>query len=125
MKIGEKLTEYLVTMAARTFKYSVHGILVDAHNPGGSADTVTFGQTSDDSLNHRLLQVETEKHRVATLGESSLTGSASEQLCVVFSIDAISDNVALSLLCVILAFFVGTEALRYFHCYPHDYMSLF
>jgi len=125
VEIGEKLTEYLVTMVARTFKDPVHGILVDAHNPGGSADAVTFGQTPHGSLDHRLLQVEAEEHGVATLGESGLTGSASEQLCVVFSIDVIADDVALSLFCVILAFLVGTEALRYFHGYPHDYVSLF
>jgi len=125
MKIGEKLTQHLVTMAARTLKDPVHRVFVNTHNPGGSADTVTFGQTPHDSLNHPLLQVEAEEHGVATLGESGLTGSASEQLCVVFSIDVIADDVALSLLCVILAFFVGTEALRYFHGYPHDYVSLF
>jgi hypothetical protein len=124
VKIGEKLSEYLVTMLARTFKYSVHGILVDAHNPGSGTDTVTFGQTPDYSFNHLLLQVEAEKYRVATLGESGLTRSAPEQLGFVFPIDVIADDVAMSLFCIILAFFVGTEALRYFHDYPHDYMGL-
>jgi hypothetical protein len=111
-------------MLTRTFKDPVHGILVDAHNPGGGADAVTFGQTPHHALNHCLLQVEAEEYRVATLGESGLTGSASEQLCLVFSVDVIADDVAMSLLCVILAFLVGTEALRYIHAYPPDYVCL-
>jgi hypothetical protein len=65
-------------MPTRTLKDPVHGILVNAHNPGGGTDAVAFGQTPHDSLDHRLLQMETEKYRVATLGESGLTGSAPE-----------------------------------------------
>jgi len=65
-------------MLARTLKDPVHGILVDAHKPGGGSDAVAFGQTPHDALNHRLLQVEAEEHGVATLGESGLTGSAPE-----------------------------------------------
>jgi len=112
-------------MIARTLKDPVHGILIDTHNPGGGTDAVAFGQTPHHSLNHLLFQVETEEHRVATLGESGLTGSAPQQLCFVFSVDVITDDVALSLLCVILAFLVGTEALRYIHSYPSDYVRLF
>jgi hypothetical protein len=124
MEVGEKLTEYLVTMAARTLKDPVHRVFVDIHNPGGGADTVTFGQTPHYSLNHLLLQVEAEKHRVATFRESGFTGLTPEQLCVVFPIDIIADDVALSLLCIILAFLVGAIALRYFHSYPFDYRRL-
>ena len=112
-------------MSARMFKDPVHGILIGTHNPGGGTEAVAFGQTPHHSLDHLLFQVETEEHGVATLGESALTGSAPQQLCSVFSVDVIADNVALSLLCVILAFLVGTETLRYFHDYPFVYVRLF
>jgi hypothetical protein len=125
MEVGEKLSEYLMTMLARTLKDPVHGILVDTHNPGAGADAVAFGQTPHHALNHRLFQVETEENRVATLGESGLTGSATQQLGFVFSVRVIADDVALSLLCVFLTFLVGTEALRYIHGYPSIFVSLF
>jgi len=125
MEIGEKLSEHLMTMLARTFKDPVYGILIDTHNPGGGAYAVTFGQTPHHALNHRLLQVETEENGIAPLGESGLTGFAPEQLCFVFSVTIIADDVAMSLLCIILTFLVGTEALRYIHGYPSDYVSLF
>jgi len=112
-------------MIARTLKDPVHGILIDAHNPGGGTDAVAFGQTPHYSLNHLFLQVKTEEHRVATLGESGLTGSTSEQLGVVFPIDIIADDVALSLFRIILAFLVGTITLRYIHSYLSDYVRLF
>jgi hypothetical protein len=124
VEIGEQFTEYLMTMFTGTFKDPVHGILIDTHNPGGGADAVTFGQTPHHALNHRLLQVETEKYCVATLGESGLTGFAPEQLGFMFSVTIIADDVTVSLLCIILTFLVGTEALSYIHGYPSDYVSL-
>jgi hypothetical protein len=125
VEVGEKLSEHLMTMLARTLKDPVHGILIDAHNPSGGAYAVTFGQTPHHALNHRLLQVETEENGVATLGESGLTGFAPEQLGFVFSVNIIADYVTMSLLCVIFTFLVGTEALRYIHGYPSNYVSLF
>jgi len=111
-------------MAAGTLKDPVHSILVDTHNSGGGADTVAFGETSHDSLNHLFIQVEAEEHRVTTLRESALTGSAPEQFGFVFTIDVIAYDIALSLLSVIFAFLVGTVTLRYLHGYPSDYVRL-
>ena len=124
MEVGEKLIEHLVTVAARTFKDPVDRVFVYAHNPGGGADTVAFGQTSHDSLNHLFIQMEAEEDRVATLRESGLTGSAPKQFGVALTVGVIANDVTLSLLCVILAFSVGTVTLRNINDYPFDYMRL-
>jgi hypothetical protein len=125
VEVGEELSEHLVTVAARTLKDPVHRVFVYAHNPGSGTDTVALGETSHHSLNHVFIHMEAKEHRIATLRESALTGSTAKQFGFVFTIGVITNEVALSLLRVILAFLVGTEALGYIHGYPHDYVSLF